>query len=302
LRTWPAYAGLADSGELRRRVTQALDLLAPCRLCPRGCGVDRSAGERGFCGAGNRARVASFGPHRGEERPLVGTGGSGTVFFSHCSLGCVFCQNSDISHDGVGEDVTAEQLAGMMVHVQRMGCHNINLVTPTHFLPHILEALAAAAEMGCHLPLIYNCSGYESVEALRLLDGIVDIYMPDAKFATPETAMRLCRAPDYPERMAAALAEMHRQVGDLVVDAQGLARRGLLVRHLVMPGQVTETAAIMDRVASLSRDTYVNVMPQYRPSYRAEEVAGISRRVATAEYQEALAVARRAGLTRLDER
>jgi putative pyruvate formate lyase activating enzyme len=264
--------------------------------------VDRSAGERGFCGAGNRARVASFGPHHGEERPLVGTGGSGTVFFSHCSLGCVFCQNSGISHGGVGEDVTAKQLAGMMARLQEMGCHNVNLVTPTHFLPQILEALVAAAEMGCRLPLAYNSSGYESVTALRVLDGIVDIYMPDAKFAAPETARRLCQAPDYPERMVAALTEMHRQVGDLVVDGQGLARRGLLVRHLVMPGQLTETAAIMGLIAAVSPDTHVNVMPQYRPSYRAEEVPGISRRVATAEYREALAVARRAGLTRLDER
>ena len=242
-RAVPAYQALLRTGELAERRDRALEVLSECRLCPRECRVNRLSGETGFCRTGREAVVASHGPHFGEERPLVGLGGSGTVFFTHCSLGCIFCQNYDISHLGRGRAVSAQQLADSMLELERLGCHNINLVTPTHFVPQILEGLVIAAQRGLEVPLVYNCGGYESVETLKLLDGVVDMYMPDAKYSDGQVAARLSGATDYPDRMRAAITEMHRQVGDLQIDRRGLARRGLLVRHLVLPNNLAGTAA-----------------------------------------------------------
>lgn len=295
----PCYLNLAPA-DWARRLAEADRMLETCVLCPRGCLAARTEGETGFCRGGARARVASHGPHFGEERPLVGHGGSGTIFFSGCNLGCLFCQNYDISHRLAGEEVTTQQLAGIMVSLQQRGCHNLNLVTPTHFLPQILHALHEAVPCGLRVPIVYNCGGYESVEALRLLDGVVDIYMPDAKFLDAGIAQRLCGAPDYPERMQAAVREMHRQVGPLQVGADGIARRGLLVRHLVMPGGQATTPEVMQFLASVDPDIVVNVMDQYRPCYRAAEAPEIGRRLTREEYTAAVQAARRAGLRRLD--
>jgi putative pyruvate formate lyase activating enzyme len=301
-RTWPAYLGLANSGELTTRVERAEAMLESCSLCPRACGVDRTAGETGFCRAGDRARVSSAGPHYGEEQPLVGRSGSGTIFLTHCNLGCVYCQNYDISHLDRGNLVSTEVLGRTMCDLQDVGCHNINLVTPTHFMPQILQALTYAVEHGLRLPLVWNCGGYESREALELLDGIVDIYMPDAKYADSDVAAELSSAPDYPERMREALREMHRQVGDLQVDRGGVARRGLLVRHLVLPGGRAGTRSVLAFLAELSRNTYINIMAQYRPCYRAREHEGMDRRPTSQEMRDAFACARELGLERLDER
>ena len=297
--TSPSYL----SGEIKRQLPERVRLLrerlAPCRLCPRECRVDRLKGELGVCRAGARARVASAFPHFGEEEPLVGWGGSGTIFLSHCSLRCVFCQNADISHGGVGSDVAPDELAAIMLRLQRLGCHNINLVTPTHFVPQIVEALQIAAERGLQLPIVYNCGGYESVETLRLLEGIVDIYMPDVKFADTELAKRYLAAPDYFDRAREAVLEMHRQVGDLQINSLGLAERGLLIRHLVMPGLAEDSKKILEFIArDVSKDTYVNIMAQYRPHYRAHEYPEIARRIFGSEYWEVVRYARELGLHR----
>ncbi|MEN8142489.1 MAG: radical SAM protein [Thermodesulfobacteriota bacterium] len=298
-----SYLALHESGELLARIERALAILGECRLCPRRCKVNRLEGEKGVCLTGRLAVVASYSPHFGEESPLVGQSGSGTIFISNCNLGCVFCQNYEISHLGEGEEVTAEQLAAMMVRLQGAGCHNINFVTPSHVVPQILEALPPAIGRGLKVPLVYNSSGYDSVEALSLLDGVVDIYMPDFKFWDKDSARRLAKAPDYPEKARAALREMHRQVGDLVIDGNGVARRGLLVRHLVMPGGLEETGAILDFLArEISVDTYVNIMDQYRPCGRAVEFPPLDRSLDREEYGEALAMAKEVGLKRLDER
>ncbi|MGC9319355.1 MAG: radical SAM protein [Armatimonadota bacterium] len=299
---WPAYLSLHESGELQRRAETARELLGDCTICPRECHVDRLHGVTGYCGVGRQALFSSAAPHFGEERPLVGAGGSGTIFFAGCSLGCVFCQNYEISHDRRGQEVSSDELANIMIGLQRRGCHNINFVTPTHVVPQILEALGRAIDQGLSLPLVYNCGGYESLSTLRLLDGVVDIYMPDAKYADPEVAERFSGAPDYPRVMRAALAEMHRQVGDLEIDEDGLACRGLLVRHLVLPEGLAGTAEIMQFLASLSEDTYVNVMAQYRPCYRAGEFPPLTRHITREEYREAVQAAYDAGLRRLDER
>jgi putative pyruvate formate lyase activating enzyme len=248
------------------------------------------------------AAVASYGPHFGEERPLVGTGGSGTVFFSDCNLRCVFCQNYDISHGGLGHTVTREALAAMMLSLQEDGCHNINLVSPTHQAPAIIEAVAIAAGLGLRLPIVYNTGGYDSVETLRLLEGIVNIYMPDCKYSDDEVAWRLSKVKDYPDRNREALREMHRQVGDLRIDSRGVATKGLLVRHLVLPNDMAGTKSVMEFLASLSRSTYVNVMAQYRPCYRASEHPEIARPLTREEYARAVRLALDAGLSRLDER
>ena len=288
---------------LKDRVEKALALLADCRLCPRECRVNRLADERGFCRTGRYAKVASAGPHFGEESPLVGHGGSGTIFFASCNLLCSFCQNYDISHLNEGIEVRADDLALMMVRLAGSGCHNINFVTPTHVVPQILEGLLAAAESGLSVPLVYNTGGYDSVATLKLLDGIIDIYMPDFKFWDASYSERFCRAPDYRRRAVDATTEMHRQVGDLVIDEDGLARRGLLVRHLVMPNNVAGTREVMEFLAgSISSDTYVNVMDQYRPCFRADGDSMVNRPVTGAEFRRAVEAARGAGLTRLDPR
>ncbi len=297
---YPSYLNLTAE-EWQQRLEAAQGLLAACTLCPRQCRVNRLAGEKGFCQGGALARVASYGPHFGEERPLVGVGGSGTIFFSGCNLGCLFCQNYDISHNILaGQELAPERLAYIMLLLQQRGCHNINFVTPTHFMPQIMQAIRAAIPLGLRLPIVYNCGGYESVEALRLLEGIVDIYMPDAKFIDSQIAQRLCQAPDYPERMKEAVREMYRQTGPLEIDERGLARRGLLVRHLVMPHDFSTTQPVMEFIAALDPEIYVNVMAQYRPCYRAFEVSEIARRITHQEYEAAVRAARKAGLHRLD--
>jgi len=302
--TWvPGYVGLFKTGELARRIEAGLGMMESCRLCPRRCGVNRLAGETGYCRTGRTARVASYNAHFGEEAPLVGRRGSGTIFVSSCNLLCSFCQNAEISHGNEGVDVTPRQMASMMLDLAAMGCHNINIVTPTHVVPMLLEALAAAVPQGLSLPLVYNCGGYESVETLRLIEGVVDIYMPDFKFWDPQWAERFCQADDYPECAREALHEMHRQVGDLVLDETGIARKGLLVRHLVMPNNVAGTAEIMRFLArEISPDTYVNVMDQYRPCWEARKDPLIDRRLTAAEFSAALDAAHAAGLHRLDRR
>jgi len=272
------------------------EVLASCVLCPRKCRVNRLAGEIGYCGVGADPVIASSGPHFGEEPPLVGRRGSGTVFFTGCNLGCVFCQNYEISHIKEGRRCTVDALADVMLQLQALGCHNVNWVTPTHQAPAIMAALEMARSSGLTVPTVFNCGGYESVETLRMIEGRVDIYMPDAKFSRRETAERYCSAPDYPESMKAALKEMRRQVGDLVI-RDGVAVRGLLVRHLVMPDHGDESKEVLDFLANeVSPDTYVNIMDQYRPAYRAHEFPQISRPVSRAEYLDAMGHAERLGL------
>ncbi len=305
--SWPAYLDLLASGELAERARSASLLLVGCRLCPRRCGADRWRGRTGVCGIGARARVASYGPHHGEERCLSGPSGSGTIFFSGCNLGCVFCQNWEISHGRRGghlesEEVAARELAGMMLELQGLGCHNINFVTPSHVVPQILEALAVAVPEGLRLPLVYNTSGYDAVETLRLLDGVVDLYMPDFKYWDKEAAARDLTAADYPEAAREAIVEMHRQVGDLALDGDGLARRGLLVRHLVMPGMLDQSRQIFAWLAALSPGTAVNVMAQYRPEGLAarqqNDYPELARQLTRSDYAAALDEARAAGLRR----
>ena len=277
------------------------DRLRACDICPRLCGVDRWKGARGACMTGARAVVASYGPHFGEEAPLVGSAGSGTVFFSGCPLRCAFCQNYDISHRVEGEETDDDRLAGIFLSIARMGCHNLNLVTPTHVTPQIVGALEKASARGFSLPVVYNCGGYERVETLRELEGIVDIYMPDLKFLDPGSASRFCDAPDYPRIAREALLEMTRQVGPLALDPRGIAVRGLIVRHLVMPGNASTTNEVIDFLATeIGRDTYLNLMDQYRPCGRASEFQGISRRISREEWEDAREYAIRRGLTRLD--
>jgi putative pyruvate formate lyase activating enzyme len=297
----PAYVRSCRSGLLRRNLDAALARMTSCDLCPRMCRVDRLAGEHGVCRTGRRAWVSSFNAHFGEEAPLVGANGSGTIFFTHCNLLCLFCQNFEISHAGFGEELSDDRLAAIMLALQRQGCHNINFVTPSHVVPQILAALELAVPAGLKVPLVYNSSGYDRVETLRLLDGVIDIYMPDFKMWDPEVARKACDAPDYPEAARLALLEMHRQVGDLELDESGLARRGLLVRHLVMPGGLAGTRQVMRFIArEISPRTYVNVMSQYRPCGRAAEVAGLESALSADEYRQAVREAAAEGLTRLD--
>ncbi|MBC2712781.1 MAG: radical SAM protein [Desulfosarcina sp.] len=291
------------TGTLERRANQGLEALAHCTLCPRRCGVDRTAGETGICKTGRRAVVASYSAHFGEEAPLVGNNGSGTIFFTHCNLLCNFCQNYEISHMGEGSPLDDDQLAEIMLALQQTGCHNINFVTPSHVVPQILSAVYLAAQRGLTVPLVYNCGGYDRVETLKLLHGIVDIYMPDFKFWDSKVAQDTCDAPDYPEVAKSALIEMHRQVGDLCIDeASGLAFKGVLVRHLVLPGGLAGTAKVMAFLAkSLSRNTYVNVMSQYRPCGRARDMKVLAVALSTAEYDQAVKEAKAAGINRLDK-
>jgi putative pyruvate formate lyase activating enzyme len=298
----PPYLELHRTGELRRRADNLWDELGRCAICPRGCGARRLAGEAGFCGAAAELVISSHHPHFGEERPLVGRGGSGTIFLSHCSLRCVFCINWETSHEGLGVERSIEDLAGMMLALQRLGCHNINVVTPTHYAPHILRGLDLAAGRGLHLPLVYNTCGWENLDVLRLFDGVVDIYLPDFKYDDPAMAARYSAgAANYPEVTRAALLEMHRQVGVARPDPDGLVRRGLMIRHLVMPNDVGGTREVVRWIAEhLPRDTYVNLMSQYRPMHRAFDYPEISRPLTRREYDEAVGWARDAGLTNLD--
>jgi putative pyruvate formate lyase activating enzyme len=299
----PAYLQLLRSGELKRRVAEAHARLEACDICARECGVNRRLGAEGAgCRTGERAVVSSHGPHFGEEEPLVGRGGSGTIFFSWCNLRCQFCQNYEISQVGIGHEVEPEDLARMMLSLQSQGCHNINYVSPSHVVPQILAGLLIAAEAGLRLPLVYNTGGYDSLETLALLDGVVDIYMPDMKYADPDVARRYSKISNYPAANQAAVKEMHRQVGDLTTDARGVAQKGLLVRHLVLPDGLAGTATIVRFLRDeVSPNTYINVMAQYRPCYRAHELPPLNRRIANQEYVEAVRLAQEAGL-RLDER
>jgi len=292
--------------ELERRAVKAHELLGErCVVCPRGCKVDRRADVAGLCAIGRHAVIASYFPHFGEEDCLRGRRGSGTIFFSGCNLRCVFCQNHDISWQPRGEVVTPERLAEMMIELQAIGCHNINWVTPEHVVPQILEALPLAFARGLELPIVYNTSGYDSLDSLRLLDGIVDVYMPDFKLWTSETARRYLKRADYPDVARDTIVEMHRQVGDLVLDEHGMARRGLILRHLIMPGLLEETEAILRFVAAeLGTGTYVNLMAQYYVSGKVGQngqYAEIARGIYREEYEQALALARELGL-RLDPR
>jgi putative pyruvate formate lyase activating enzyme len=288
-------------GRLEKQAQRARDILRDCVLCPRECHVNRLGDQRGFCQVGARAVVSSVGPHFGEEAPLVGSHGSGTIFFAGCNLGCLFCQNYDISHLVAGEEVSEEELAQQMWALQRLGCHNINLVTPTHTVPQILGALARAQEEGMDLPVVYNCGGYESVQTLKLLEGAIDIYMPDFKYGDNESGKRYSCVDDYFDRACQALVEMHRQVGDLITDPNGIAQRGLLIRHLVLPQDLAGTDRVMDFIArEISTDSYVNIMAQYRPEYRAAEFPELDRRITAEEYLQAVEIARGHGITRLD--
>ena len=277
-------------------------MLAECCLCPRHCGANRLAGESGKCRITSQAMVSSYGPHFGEEAPLVGSHGSGTIFFTYCNLRCVFCQNYDISQLGNGSAVDSEELAGMMLSLQTKGCHNINLVSPTHVLPYILEGLELAASRGLYLPLVYNTGGYDSLETLKLLDGVVDIYMPDAKYSDEKTGEQLSGVKNYPQVNRAAIKEMHHQVGDLQLDEQGVAQRGLLVRHLVLPNRLAGTEDVVRFLAQeVSTNTYLNIMAQYRPCYKAFDIPQLARLVNRQEFSDAIDLAHQQGLSRLDK-
>jgi len=298
----PAYVALLHSGELKRRVKDAYRRLEACDICPRECGVNRRRAAKGAgCRTGERAVVSACHPHYGEEAPLVGPHGSGTIFFSWCNLCCQFCQNYEISQLGQGQEVEPEELAAMMLRLQAIGCHNINLVSPSHVVPQILAGLLIAADAGLRLPLVYNTGGYDSLKTLRLLDGIVDIYMPDMKYADAEMAQRYSKVSDYPRVNQVAVKEMHRQVGDLLLDERGIAQRGLLVRHLVLPEELAGTAEIAHFLAAqVSKNTYVNIMAQYRPCYKAHELPPLDRPITREEYIQAMDLAHKAGLHRLD--
>jgi putative pyruvate formate lyase activating enzyme len=295
----PHYTKLHKTSELKKKVYLLNDILKNCRLCPRQCGVNRLNGEVGFCKAGEKLMISSAFPHFGEEPPLVGNRGSGTIFLTHCNLKCIFCQNYDISHLGHGKTISSEQLAEYMYSLQKRGCHNINFVTPTHYLPQIMAALSYAIDLGLTIPLVYNCGGYETFEAIHLLDGIIDIYMPDVKFARKEVAEKYTQAPDYPEVVKKALKEMHRQVGDLQINAEGIAERGLLIRYLVMPNGLADSRELMHFIATeISPHSYVNVMNQYRPEHKASDYPEISRGITHQEYSEAVESAKDEGLYR----
>ena len=297
-----AYLKLYHSGKLRERIKAAVSLLESCSVCPRCCGVDRLAGDVGECRTSREAMVFSYGPHFGEEAPLVGRYGSGTIFFTNCNLRCLFCQNASISQLGEGQKASKEELACMMLSLQAQGCHNINLVSPTHIVPQILEALGLAVESGLCLPLVYNSGGYDSMETLRILDGIIDIYMPDMKYDDEETARELSGIKNYPEINKAAIKEMHRQVGNLELNEEEVAQRGLLVRHLVLPHGLAGTKGIVEFLSKeISPGTYVNIMAQYHPCHKAFQILSLRRRISSTEFREALFLAKEAGLSRLDK-
>lgn len=303
--TSPAYLTLLETGQLSQRVRDAHVHLESCDVCPLRCGVNRLAGELGICQTGVLAQVSSYGSHPGEERPLSGWRGSGTIFFARCNLRCVFCQNADISQLSTGREVSPNELAAMMLNLQKQGCHNINLVSPSHVIPQILAALEIAAQEGLNLPIVYNTGGYDSLEMLALLEGVIDIYMPDMKYADPNLAFKYSRVRDYPRANQAAVLEMQRQVGDLQVDERGLAWRGLLVRHLVLPEGLAGSEEIFKFLAEkVSKSVYLNIMAQYRPAFKVRELPGsypeLNRYIHPGEYQAVINAAKKLGLTRLD--
>jgi putative pyruvate formate lyase activating enzyme len=298
----PSYMALHRSGQLKKTGDELWEMMKSCELCPRMCRVNRLSGEEGFCGASFNLEISSHHAHFGEERPLVGRGGSGTIFMTNCGLRCVFCINWEISHGGQGSKRSLEEFAAMMLALQERGCVNINIVTPTHYSPHVVLALDLAASQGLRLPLVYNTCGWERVEILEKLDGIVDIYLPDFKYADGEMAAKYsARAQSYPEETKAALLEMNRQVGVAKPAADGVMRRGLMIRHLVMPNNVGGTRQVVEWIAAnLPKDTYVNLMSQYRPEYKAFDYPEIARRLKRSEYKDAIRWANEAGLTNID--
>lgn len=300
---YPSYLTLLKSGLLSERAEKLMAYYESCHLCPRNCRVNRTKAETGVCQATAQVKISSAFPHFGEEQPLVGKRGSGTIFFSHCGLRCVFCQNYTISIEGEGVEISEAQLARTMLKVQSFGCHNINLVTPTHYVPSIVSALEQATELGLKIPLVYNTSGYETLEVLELLDGIIDIYLPDLKYmATSSAAKYSSGAYNYPYHAKLAVKEMHRQVGELKLDEKGIAMRGVVMRHLILPNRIAGTEDFIKFVVQeISPATYVNLMSQYRPEYKAREYPDIARRLKRSEYAEALEWARKYGLSRFDQ-
>jgi putative pyruvate formate lyase activating enzyme len=300
---YPSYLALAGTGELEERIARACELLVSCTVCPRHCSVDRTRGDLGYCRGGLLPKVSSSGPHFGEEPPLVGRHGSGTIFLAGCNMACAFCQNYGISQCYHGEDVSCDHLARQMLVLQGMGCHNINFVSPSHFVPQILTAVGIAASGGLSIPLVYNSGGYDLPETVWLLDGVFDIYMPDAKYGSDEIALALSDAPEYTRYNRESMKEMHRQVGDLVIEG-GIAKRGLLIRHLVLPENLAGTEAVMEFIAGeISPDSYVNIMDQYRPTWKVLEEGHplypkLRRRITGKEYREAVEWAKSAGLHR----
>lgn len=298
--THPSYLDLAEKGLLSRRASEAGKLLASCRLCPHECGVNRLRGEKGFCSTGARARVASFGPHFGEELPLRGSRGSGTIFFSGCNMKCLYCQNHDISQGETGEELDASGLARVMLSLQAEGCHNINLVTPSHVVPQIIEALVLAVPEGLNIPMVFNTGGYDSLRTLRFLEDVIDIYMPDMKYADELMAWKYSGIRNYPYVNRVAVKEMFRQRGDLALDDHGIAVKGLLVRHLLLPASIAGSSQIFSFLAGeISKNTFLNIMGQYFPCYRANEFPELSRRIFTSEYLHAVGEAKREGLARI---
>lgn len=285
--------------ELNSRADTLQNMLEECRLCPNECSVNRLAGETGNCHSTDEVVISSYGPHFGEEPELVGLYGSGAIFFTNCNLSCIYCQNYDISQLGIGNRISIDELANIMISLQSRGCHNINLVTPTHFVPQIVEALIIAIEKGLEIPLVYNCGGYESVETLRLLEDIIDIYMPDIKYSDNEIATRLSGIKNYWNVVRSAIKEMHRQVGDLHIDRKGIAKRGLLIRHLVLPNNLAGSEKVIDFIADeISRETYLNIMDQYHPAFKAAEDKKLKRRIKPDEYERVVEYARFKGLHR----
>lgn len=299
----PAYLKLYEKSKLKERIEIALNMLSDCNICPRECHINRLDKEKGQCQTAKKAVISSYGPHFGEESILVGTRGSGTIFFAFCNLKCIFCQNFDISQSGQGYEVDDQDIANMMLELQNLGCHNINFVSPTHVVPQILSALYIAIENGLKLPLVYNTGGYDSLETLKLLDGIVDIYMPDMKYGDPEIALDYSKIKDYPRINMNAVKEMHRQVGDMILDESEIAVRGLLVRHLVLPNNLAGTEEILKFLANdISKNTYLNVMDQYRPCHKARFIPELNRSITSQEYKNAVELAMSYGLTRLDSK
>lgn len=294
----PVYIKTYKTGELTKKIEALYEILKNCNLCPRKCGVNRLKGQKGYCKSTEEILVSNVGPHFGEEDVLVGMGGSGTIFFTNCNLGCVFCQNYEISRLGEGKIYSVEELAKAMLYLQKIGTHNINLVTPTHFVPQIVKSIKIAYENGLMLPIVFNCGGYESLETIRILDGVIDIYMPDFKYADNLSAKKYSNAPDYFERASEAIKEMHRQVGDLKT-RDGVAFQGLLVRHLVMPNDVANSQEVLKFISSeISKETYINIMDQYRPCFKSHDFKEINRKILLSEYNRVIDFAVELGLKR----
>lgn len=296
----PVYTSAFKIGQFKTLKKELRKRLLNCKLCPRNCGINRMNDEKGVCNTGKFAMVSSASPHFGEEPPLVGQNGSGTVFFTNCNLLCSFCQNHDISHNADGVEIRDDDLADLMIRLQEMGCHNINLVTPSHVVPQIITALEKAIRRGLSIPLVYNTSCYDNIETLKFLDGIIDIYMPDLKFFSAEIARKTCNAVNYPDVARKAVIEMHRQVGNLIFNKRGIAQKGLLIRHLVMPGQLNDTREIIKFIVNeISPLTHVNIMPQYRPFGNLDHFPEFNRRLTNDEYEEAMNIAKDEGLVNL---